>query len=157
SIELDISSYPGINIRGGIGFNGQLIAQYFFSPSVGAYAGLGVVGRKMTLNSSANPLFLDIPFGLAFQYRSNPTMRNTIGIGLFYAQPLGDFPDTGGTEPLQGVLGLDLQLNTYFHVSEAFELGFGSTFRFGFSSVFAAYSSPLLLGIDIGVSGRIHL
>ncbi len=156
-VGMDVSVYSGVNVGGGVGFLGQVEVQYFFTPSVGLYTGASFVGRKMVLNSSANPVFLDVPLGMVFQYSMVPTVRNVVGLGVFYGIPLGDFNDSGGPQALQGVPGLDIVLNTYFPVTENVELGLGGNFRFGFSSPFKTLTNPTLLSVQLGLTARFRL
>lgn len=157
TIGVDVSAYSNTNVQGGIGFGGQFLAQYFFTPVVGIYLGVAPAFRKMTLNSSENVPFLDIPLGVGFQYSFNPTVKNFIGLGVVYMAPLGAFNDSGGAVNLQGTVGLDLQLNTYFPVSEGFEMGIGSDIRFSFASPFSTLSGPMMLSVQLGLTSRIRL
>lgn len=157
TVGMDVSVYSGVNIGGGVGFVGQVMAQYFFTPTVGVYTGASFVGRKMLLNSVGNPVFLDVPLGMAFQYSLIPTVRNVIGLGVFYGFPLGDYNDSGGAVALQGSLGLDVMMNTYFPVAENVELGLGVNFRFGFNSPFQTVANATLLSVQLGLTARLRL
>lgn len=154
---MDVSVYSGVNVGGGVGFVGQVMAQYFFTPTVGLYTGLSFVGRKMLLNTAGNPVFLDVPLGMAFQYSLVPTVRNVIGLGVFYGIPLGDYNDSSGAVPLQGTPGLDVMINTYFPVADDVELGIGGNFRFGFNSPFKTVANATLLSVQLGLSARLRL
>lgn len=157
SVGVDISEYSVTGLGGGLGFGGQIIAQYFFLPNMGAYLGTGLVARKMQFNSSGHPLFLDIPFGAIFQYSLSPSVVNVIGLGVYYSFPFSSFDDSGGAIPLRGTLGLDILMSTYFPVVEKFELGMNGNLRLSFSSPFSGSPNSSVLSLQVGFSGRVRL
>ncbi len=157
SFSLDIIEYGGSVVRGGFGLGGQVLAQYFFSPYVGAYAGAGVVGHRMDRTSSYMKPFIEMPIGIAFQYSLAPGVLNLCGLGLYTSVPVSNFEDSTGSIPLKTTFGLDILAGSYFPVVERFELGINGTVRFSFNSPFTNSPLGLTLNALVGITARAHL
>ncbi len=145
NVALNWSLIRGISVTGyGLMLGGKY--SYFFSPKVGAFIGLDYVQRNASENEWEYQLTsVDIPFGLAFKYRS--WFDNSLGatfFGLYYHNPLegnveykGDKIVVDGPPKRKiegaGHLGFFLQSEMYFKVTENFSLGLFYGIKFGFA------------------------
>lgn len=156
-ILMDVSAFGGTTLLGGIGFSGDVTAQYYFLPYVGVYGGMGITGRRFEFASSGHVAYFEMPVGLAFRYQTNPAIRNTVGIGLWLGQPFANYEDTSGPISLQTVLGLHLPLESYFPITENLELGLKGSLRFAFASAFRDIPNASMIGVQLGLGARIRL
>lgn len=154
--NVDITSYTSITVDGGAGFLGGLHQNMFFHKNVGAFVGVDLAMRAMSLNDSIMAKSLEIPFGFSFRYAMNETIQNSMKIGLFYSKAMTSVFDDVGNAPinLKGGLGLVLGASTFFPITPNFSLGLNSDFRFSFFSPFDGFNGSKRLSVAIGVAGR---
>ncbi len=156
-VGIAITNYSTTGAAGGIGFQGGVVGQFFFVPAVGVYSAVDLVARRIypSGDPAGNALYVDVPFGVAFQYQANSVM-NVIGLGAVFMLPTSSFTSGTTTLTLNPMVGLDMSINSFFPITENFEMGLVSNFRFSFASPFAIYASAYMLDVQIGLGGRVH-
>ncbi len=122
---------------------------FYFSSRVGAFIGLDYMSRNSSeVNWEMNLTSIDIPFGLAFRYRSLFNSLGTTFLGLYYNSLQDGKIEYKGNKnsswngisssksPLdieaEDHFGFLLQSETYFEVTESFHLGLFCGIKFGF-------------------------
>jgi hypothetical protein len=130
---------------------GLLGGNYFFSPYVGGFLGLGagVRGAEFTLIGKKTAVYLDIPLGFVFRYTlHDAAIKNHIRLGGLIAVPFGNLKSGSTTlAKAKTAFGMHMDVGTYFPINESLALGP----TFGFNFVFGGAYGPGDLG-DSGLS-----
>jgi hypothetical protein len=130
-------------------FQPEIAGAYYFTPNVGVFTGLG--WTKYEIESSSDLVtdisFLDIPFGFSFKYGRSfiPDASSMFNLGMFVGVPLSDLELDGvSIADAETPFGLYIGSVTSFPVSEALNLGFGTSVKFPFGDVVDTPSNQAL-------------